>query len=109
MCGVTGVFGLGAKQTPTRDCLHHRGPDAFGLYEDEYFDSDNRLAVIDLDKRSNQPMQDGHGQYWIVFNGEIYNYKILQNELIDEGATFKTKSDTEVILKGFRNIWNKLV
>lgn len=102
MCGLTGVFGIVGKQTPSRDCLHHRGPDAFGLYEDDYiFMAHNRLAIIDLDKRSNQPMQDGQGQYWIVFNGEIYNYKILQNELIDDGVTFKTKSDTEVILKGF--------
>lgn len=102
MCGLTGIFGVGDKQTPNRDCLNHRGPDAFGLYEDEHIViAHNRLAIIDLDKRSDQPMQSSQGQYWIVFNGEIYNYQSLKNNLLDKGVTFTTKSDTEVILKGF--------
>lgn len=81
--------------------VKHRGPDSF-----EYFQSSkvslghNRLKIIDLSDNANQPMEyDG---CWIVFNGEIYNYKALKKTLISKGHVFKTESDTEVILHLYR-------
>ncbi len=76
----------------------HRGGDGTGVYvKDGVSLGHNRLSIIDVDTRSNQPMISGDGSMVIVFNGEIYNYKELKREL-EEAYTFKTKSDTEVIL-----------
>src|SRR3989344_4722019 len=74
-----------------------RGPDATATWSDGHMTlGANRLAIIDLSKEANQPMQSEGGRYRIVFNGEIYNYRELRREL--EGSyPFKTKSDTEVI------------
>lgn len=102
MCGLIGIFGAADKKVPSRDCLNHRGPDAFGTYKDSHVVlAHNRLAVIDLDKRSNQPMVGSKGKSYIIFNGEIYNFKVLKKELVKKGVKFFTESDTEVIIKGF--------
>jgi len=88
--------------------LSHRGPDADGFYIDEDVSlGHNRLSVIDLSEEANQPMQDNDGELVIVYNGEIYNFLDIKRELESE-YDFKTKSDTEVILAGYRK-WGKEV
>ena len=80
-----------------RQFVSNRGPDAEGIYIDENMTIfHNRLSIIDPGKNSNQPMI--YNNFIISFNGEIYNYKKLKNDLIKLGYRFKTNSDTEVIL-----------
>lgn len=113
MCGIAGFIDL-SKQTSNevlvgmRDSLSHRGPDAAGEY---FFDSDafslglahRRLSIIDTSSLSNQPVHFEHLS--MVFNGEIYNYKELKEKLTSAGYSFKTNSDTEVVLLSF-HAWN---
>lgn len=82
------------------DSISYRGPDHQGYTEvDKTKLGHNRLSIIDLDPRSHQPMQvEGHS---IVFNGEIYNYLDVKQQLIKEGVSFHTSSDTEVLVKGY--------
>jgi asparagine synthase (glutamine-hydrolysing) len=83
--------------------LAHRGPDASAtLVRPPIGLTHRRLAVIDLDPTSNQPMADQTGRFRIVYNGEIYNYQSLRRELEAEGIHFHTKSDTEVLLESFK-------
>ena len=102
MCGFNGIFGndISGLNSSKRikkmnDSIIHRGPDAAGQYSSENISlGHRRLSIIDLDKRSNQPMISD--DYIIVFNGEIFNYKNLKKEI---GGIYKTDSDTEVIIK----------
>ena len=91
------------------DSLYHRGPDDNGLEtfkiksEEDKFTKllslgHTRLSIIELSKKGHQPMSSRDGHYVIVYNGEIYNYKELRNELKDLGHTFNTQSDTEVLI-----------
>jgi asparagine synthase (glutamine-hydrolysing) len=83
------------------DAIAHRGPDAAGEWrEREVFLGHRRLSIIDL-ATGDQPMQSADGRYIIVFNGEIYNFVELRNLLSREGVTFRTRSDTEVILEAY--------
>ncbi len=109
MCGIAGYFGA---HLPTEDRLHagskalsHRGPDGEGLYLKRAGDSSialihRRLAIIDLDPRSNQPFQFDSSV--LIFNGEIYNYLELRQELQSLGHQFLTKGDTEVLAHALR-------
>src|SRR5262245_44455051 len=84
------------------DTIAHRGPDAAGeWHERAVFLGHRRLSIIDL-ATGDQPMQSANGRYVIVFNGEIYNFVELRDLLAREGASFRTRSDTEVILEGYR-------
>src|SRR3989441_6253707 len=84
------------------DTIAHRGPDAAGEWrEREVFLGHRRLSIIDL-TTGDQPMQSSDGRYVIIFNGEIYNFLELRAVLTAAGATFRTRSDTEVILEGYR-------
>jgi len=91
--------------------MAHRGPDASNFISDGsgYFIGHNRLSVIDLSENANQPIYSNDGKYFIVFNGEIYNYKELKKNL---PGFFKTNSDTEILLNGYLNegvdFFNKL-
>lgn len=88
-----------------RDSLTHRGPDGAGIWWSREGDvglAHRRLAIIDLSPNGHQPMSDTSGTLQIVFNGEIYNYKDLRNELTIAGHTFRSQSDTEVILESYR-------
>ena len=107
MCGIAGYFGKfdlnHFKINKALDILKERGPD-FRNYS-KYRKKDifiklihTRLAIIDLDKRSNQPMENEN--FSLVFNGEIYNYIELKKDLENKGLKFKTTSDSEVILNG---------
>lgn len=83
----------------------HRGPDDTGIFShDEVTLGHNRLSIIDPSASANQPMKSASGRYTIVFNGEIYNFRELKEQLPD--YPFKTKSDTEVILAGYEE-WGK--
>jgi asparagine synthase (glutamine-hydrolysing) len=82
--------------------IAHRGPDAVGEWcEGHVFLGHRRLSIIDL-ATGDQPMLSTDGRYVIVFNGEIYNFLELRQQLAREGAIFRTRSDTEVILEGYR-------
>lgn len=104
MCGFTGFFGEGDynREKAIDDmsvAIAHRGPDSDGKFvEKDIALGFRRLSIIDLDG-GHQPIYSPDGRYVIVFNGEIYNYRELREELsINHGHTFKTDSDTEVIL-----------
>ena len=110
MCGVAGIVALHAgSEPPSRSALmrmagalEHRGPDEFGIYRDSRAGlAHARLSIIDL-ASGQQPMGDQGDRYWIVFNGEIFNYVELRDELIALGHAFRTKSDTEVIVQAYR-------
>ena len=108
MCGIAGFYtksNLPDKISILKkmnDKLIHRGPDGEGFFTDEYVSlSHKRLAIIDLNSRSNQPFKDEDENYILVFNGEIYNYVELKNLLIENGLKFNTTSDTEVLLLSY--------
>jgi asparagine synthase (glutamine-hydrolysing) len=105
MCGICGKleFDLGAKVEPNllkhmADAIIHRGPDDEGYYvKGQIGLGFRRLSIIDL-SGGHQPLANEDGSIWIVFNGEIYNYKDLRALLLAKGHVFKTESDTEVIV-----------
>ena len=85
--------------------INHRGPDNFGMWtssEKKIAFGHNRLSIIDLSSNGNQPMVSNCENYVITFNGEIYNYKDLRDKLLERGFLFKTKTDTEVLLNGYK-------
>jgi asparagine synthase (glutamine-hydrolysing) len=105
MCGIIGSIGAqpnAAWVEGSEPFLHHRGPDNFFFKKatHEVILGAARLAMTDPLPRSNQPMTDKNSGNVIVFNGEIYNYRELRNELLAEGYPFSTDSDTEVLLAG---------
>lgn len=82
----------------------HRGPDGLGTRffpEDDLGLGHTRLSIIDTDPRGNQPLVDSNSRAWIVFNGEIYNYREVKTELESKGLKFKTNTDTEVLLNAY--------
>ena len=84
------------------EAIKHRGPDASNhVTVNSVFLGHNRLSIIDLSEVANQPIKSVNSNAQIIFNGEIYNYKLLRNELIGKGVKFTTASDTEVILEGY--------
>jgi asparagine synthase (glutamine-hydrolysing) len=108
MCGVFGRFSWSAapndaeELVPLLDLLRHRGPDGGGYWcADGYFFGHRRLAIIDLSPGGAQPMASADGRYVVTFNGEIYNYVELEEELRARGYVFRTRSDTEVLLHGY--------
>lgn len=104
MCGICGyysTFGLFSDNDLIQSVrsLAHRGPDAEGIYLDNTIGlGHRRLSIIDLSPSANQPMHSLCGKYVIVYNGEVYNYKEIAKDL---NTTFKTHSDTEVVLEAF--------
>ncbi len=103
MCGIVGFVGARNDRllAEMRDALAHRGPDASGLFADHAVSlGHRRLAVLDLNT-GDQPQYNADGSHAIVFNGEIYNYRKLRDELAQTGYPFQTRSDTEVILAAY--------
>jgi asparagine synthase (glutamine-hydrolysing) len=117
MCGFAGLLrwdGLTAADTArvrtAADVLAHRGPDSAGFFADEHIALGfRRLKVIDLSPAGEQPMRNEDGTLTVVFNGEIYNYRELREELRAQGHTFKSQSDTEVLLHGFEQYGEELL
>ena len=109
MCGIGGIVNINnSKVDPEianniKTSLEHRGPDNSSIkhISDTVTLVHTRLAIIDIEDRSNQPFHSDDDRYWIVFNGEIYNYKEIREELTSKGYSFHTSGDTEVLLKGF--------
>ena len=109
MCGITGFWNLDGRPVNRDELIRftnqlaHRGPDGWDVYVDESANigfGHRRLAIIDLNT-GDQPMSYADGRYWIVFNGEIYNFIELKKELESLGYQFKTDSDTEVVLAAY--------
>ncbi|MHB8831209.1 MAG: asparagine synthase (glutamine-hydrolyzing) [Patescibacteria group bacterium] len=104
MCGIAGLVGktdLIIEQMS--DCIAHRGPDGFGYWRSPSSPTilaHRRLAILDPES-GHQPMVSQDGQYVITFNGEIYNFRELRNELERQGYRFITECDTEVVLAGY--------
>ena len=94
-----------------KNSLEHRGPDTSSILNinDSTSFIHTRLAIIDLDSRSDQPMTSHNGRYNIVFNGEIYNFKELRSDLENKGVSFRTNGDTEVLLELFVHYGHKSV
>lgn len=110
MCGIAGIISSRPVTQDLNKMLRqqaHRGPDHTGTYVDEGFAGlgHNRLSIIDLTSDANEPFRDNSGRYFLSFNGEIYNYIELREELKDH-YSFKTASDTEVLLAAYI-IWGK--
>ncbi|MBN1789451.1 MAG: asparagine synthase (glutamine-hydrolyzing) [Bacteroidales bacterium] len=105
MCGIAGIYNrTGALTDPEGvlkrmlSCIRYRGPDESGIYINRQVGLANaRLSIIDI-RSGQQPLSSQDGRYWIVLNGEIFNYIELKNELKKHGYSFKTESDTEVLL-----------
>ncbi len=112
MCGIAGMFGERASLEKVQrmvGALRLRGPDDAGVWidrEGQVALGHARLSIIDLSAAGHQPMSSADGNLTIVFNGEIYNYQELRAELETRGAVFRSHSDTEVLLWGWR-IWGK--
>ena len=109
MCGIIGLLGENIDTTVMDKMLEiqkHRGPDHSSKWNDNFIClGHNRLSIIDLSEKSNQPFFSNDKRYVIVFNGEIYNYIELKSEL-KEFYDFKTSSDTEVLIAAY-SLWGK--
>ncbi|WP_299463069.1 asparagine synthase (glutamine-hydrolyzing) [uncultured Microscilla sp.] len=109
MCGITGIyafnelgrfFSINLQQATLQ--LNRRGPDFLNTSLHERINlGHTRLSIIDPNPAANQPMTDSTERYTIVFNGEIYNYREIRQNLQNQGVEFSTESDTEVVLKAY--------
>jgi asparagine synthase (glutamine-hydrolysing) len=118
MCGIAGIWNFDGRQVQTdtivrfTDSLKHRGPDGRGIWHSQnnaIAFGHRRLAIIDLSSAADQPLQFAEGRYTIVFNGEIFNFIEIRDELSAKGYKFKTDSDTEVILAAYHKWGQKML
>jgi len=116
LCGLSGIVSKSPQENLLEALKHavqaiaHRGPDFnnYHQHNNAYF-AHARLAVIDLDQRSNQPFLSNDGKSMLVFNGEIYNYKTLRTGLEAQGLVFRTEGDTEVLAEGIQAEGSKFI
>ncbi|MFH1454333.1 MAG: asparagine synthase (glutamine-hydrolyzing) [Armatimonadota bacterium] len=108
MCGIAGIINLNNESVEKEALLSmlktikHRGPDGEGILIDKNIGLGHvRLSIIDLSELAHQPMSYGDENYWIIHNGEVYNYIELREELEKKGYKFRSASDTEVILASY--------
>jgi asparagine synthase (glutamine-hydrolysing) len=108
MCGICGKINLNNEPVDEvllksmTSCLSHRGPDDEGIYiKNNVGLGHRRLSIIDLSPLAHQPMSNEDGTIWIVYNGEIYNFIDLREDLIKKGHVFRSKSDTEAIIHSY--------
>ena len=110
MCGIAGVYHFNEVKVDLQkaqlmcDVMAHRGPDGEGAWSNQSNSIrllHRRLSIIDLSDAASQPMISDDASTVIAFNGEIYNYIEIRNELIGLDVSFKTNSDTEVLLKSY--------
>ncbi|MEN6624700.1 MAG: asparagine synthase (glutamine-hydrolyzing) [Candidatus Sumerlaeia bacterium] len=109
MCGICGQYWYRTRRpadaqaiSRMSDTIAHRGPDDEGMHLDGALGLGfRRLSIIDL-SAGHQPMSDSRGRIWLVFNGEIYNFKELRRRLESHGHHFRTNSDTEAIIHGYQ-------
>src|SRR2546423_7893662 len=112
MCGVGGFVWMGKGPAPFDaerrlgamiEAVRHRGPDDQGVWTDQVCGlAHTRLSIIDLSPAAHQPMGSADGRVWISYNGEIYNFVELRKDLEARGYVFRSRSDTEVIVHGYR-------
>lgn len=132
MCGISLIISKNSEQIQNiqamNDSIYHRGPDSYGyklfgrsknydesvlniknISDEDCFPADifmtfghRRLSIVDLTDAGRQPMTDDSGIYWIIFNGEIFNYQSIRSDLERNGYVFNTKTDTEVILNAYK-------
>lgn len=107
MCGIAGVYRADPDRPVSEEilagmrvALEHRGPDDRGVFLDGPVGlCHTRLAILDLSARAHQPMLSADGRYALSYNGEVYNFRELRRELESAGCTFRSSSDTEVVLQ----------
>jgi len=105
MCGIAGIVDFENRLekhsilTKMLSVISYRGPDESGIYNSKFASiGNNRLSIVDIEG-GQQPLCDQSERYWIVFNGEIFNYPELRGKLLKLGYQFKTQSDTEVVVQ----------
>jgi len=113
MCGITGIFNVTGDPISVHtirmmtDVVRHRGPDDEGFWVESFIGfGHRRLAIIDLSPLARQPMRSDDGNLVITYNGEVYNFQNLRVELEEKGYRFRSKCDTEVVLKSYQH-WGK--
>ncbi len=117
MCGIVGCLPLSPEADPDHawveaatQRISHRGPDDDGFYGDpDVALGYKRLAIIDLSQAGHQPMRSADGRYWMVFNGEIYNYLELGAELREQGVVLRSTCDSEVLLETYARVGKDVV
>ena len=117
MCGIAGCLALALEADPDQawltralDRIHHRGPDDDGVYTDaDVALGFRRLSILDLSQAGHQPMRSADGRFWMLFNGEIYNYVELAAELREQGVTLRSNGDAEVLLEAYARIGKDVV
>ena len=109
MCGISGIVNFNNKSVEKEVVaqmmkkMKHRGPDDEGIFiEDNIGLGFVRLSILDLSISGHQPMASDDGKYVMIFNGEVYNYIELRDELKAKGYEFKSNSDSEVVLKSYQ-------
>ena len=109
MCGILGIIdkkGVDKRLLlQMREAMVHRGPDDSGLWingDGTVGLAHRRLSIIDLSEAGRQPMSDRNEDVWITFNGEIYNFQEIREELKKRGYRFKSQTDTEVIINAYK-------
>jgi len=107
MCGICGIVDFSGRPPDAAtveilcDELRHRGPDDSGIHSDEIAAlGARRLSIIDLSEQGHMPMTDGEGR-WITYNGEVYNHREIRAELEAKGHRFRSRCDTEVVLRAY--------
>src|SRR5436190_22863317 len=117
MCGIAGCLALALEADPDQawltealDRIHHRGPDDDGVYTDaDVALGFRRLSILDLSLAGHQPMRSADGRFWMLFNGEIYNYVELAAELREQGVTLRSNGDAEVLLEAYALVGKDVV
>src|SRR5437870_5056319 len=117
MCGICGFFWPGQVESPLalaamNDSMVHRGPDDAGTWvssDGRVGLANRRLAIRDLSPAGHQPMSNEDGSVWIVYNGEIYDFDRLRNELLAKGHQFRSRSDTEILIHLYEEYGDDMV
>ena len=103
MCGIAGFSWNNSELIMKMiGCIAHRGPDQHGVYTNDSISlGHRRLSIIDLSEHGRQPMSNEDGTVWVTYNGEIYNFRELRETLEAKGHTFRSRTDTEVIVHAY--------
>ncbi len=114
MCGISGMVGFASREVVVAmsDAMAHRGPDDHGVFVDRKYPialGHRRLSILDVSAAGHQPMSYRDERYWIVFNGEIYNFRELRHQLEALGNGFVSNSDTEVLVAAYAQWGEKCV
>jgi asparagine synthase (glutamine-hydrolysing) len=115
MCGIVGFMNKGRIHNPQiietmMEKIHHRGPDQGGSYSDKAVSMGfRRLSIIDRSTNGNQPMFCEYDRFVMIFNGEIYNFQDLKEDLTGKGHTFKGDADSEVVLHGYEQYGSEVL